>query len=98
MPALPAPPPGAAPEDLVPSDSGLVPLPISPAASLPASGPLPPLSFAGAEPSGYQLLAATVPPAARPSSTPLLLKVTAAAGIASLLCGIGLVAYFVFFD
>lgn len=73
-----------------PGDSGLQSLPLSPATTLPPG-------LSPGEPGGYVLTPAG--PSVRPtSSTPLLLKITAGAGIASLLCGIGLVTYFIFWD
>ncbi len=61
-----------------------------------AVGPLPIAPVPSAAEAMYPLPAPIAP--APPQGTPLLLKITAAAGIASLLLGIGLVVYFIVLD
>ncbi len=88
-------PPGtAAPQPPAPEpahDSGLLNLLPTPAA--PAAMPT-----AGAPLEQYPAPAPAPMPPRASGGTPLLLKITAVAGVASLLCGIALVAYFIFFD
>jgi hypothetical protein len=97
--------PGAAASSVaIPFPSASLPDPALPALSMTpgvftrdsAVGPLPVPSMGPVPEAMYPLPAPLLQP--QPQGTPLLLKITAAAGIASLLLGIGLVVYFIVLD